>query len=181
MIFHPTSIPDMYRIELEPLVDERGYFARTWCRQEFLQRGLRTRCVQSNVSFNARRGTLRGMHYQVAPYEEAKLIRVLRGAIHDVVLDMRPGSPARGTWHATELSADSCCMLYVPEGCAHGFLTLTDATEIHYQMSEYYHPASARGVRWDDPLLREAWPFAPLVLSERDLGYQIQFAGAERG
>jgi len=171
MIFIPTTIPDAFVIELQPASDERGHFARSWCRREFVARGLNARCVQCNVSYNARRGTLRGLHYQAAPHEEAKLVRVLRGAVHDVILDLRPHSTAFHRWFTTELMADRSRMLFVPEGCAHGFLTLEDDTEVHYQMSEYYHPQSARGVRWNDPVVEGAWPAQPLVISPHDQGY----------
>ncbi len=168
MKFLTTAIYQMFVIELEPQSDERGFFARSWCRQQFVKRGLNGDCVQCNVSFNSRRGTLRGLHYQTHPHQEAKVVRVIRGSVHDVVLDLRPHSPSYRAWAAVELSGDNRRMLYVPEGCAHGFLTLTDASEVLYQMSAPYSPQASKGVRWNDPLLKDAWPFEPEVISDRD-------------
>ena len=171
MHFLPTIIPNLYVIDLEPHQDERGFFARSWCRREFSEQGINGEYVQCNISYNARRGTQRGLHYQVAPREEAKAVRVIRGSVHDVVLDLRPESPAFHRWFAVELSAENRRMLYVPEGCAHGYLTLTDDCELFYQMTAEYDPESARGVRWDDPLLDGAWPFEPQFISDRDRSY----------
>lgn len=171
MIFVPLRLPGAYLIELEPQQDERGFFARTWDRSVFEAHGLNPRIEQCSVSFNRRRGTLRGMHYQVAPHEEAKLIRCGRGAIYDVIIDLRPSSAAFGHWEAVELTADNRRMLYVPEGLAHGFLTLADSTEVFYQISEPYHPESARGVRWNDPAFAVTWPEPVQVISDRDASY----------
>ncbi len=171
MIFVPTHIHGVYGIDPEPLGDERGFFARSWCQREFAEHGLNPRLVQCNVSFNLRKGTLRGIHYQEAPNEEAKLVRCTRGAIYDVVLDLRQDSPTFGQHFGEFLSADDHRMLYVPEGCGHGFLTLEDATEVFYQMSEYYAPHAARGIRWDDPAFGIDWPGEVNVVSERDRTY----------
>ncbi len=155
----------------EPRRDERGFFARTWCREEFAAHGLNPNLVQCSISFNAKRGTLRGMHYQAMPHQEAKLVRCTRGAIYDVVLDLRPGSPTFGQWHAAELTADNRQMVYIPEGVAHGLQTLSDDTEVFYQISEFYHPESSRGVRWNDPAFGITWPISEPILSERDRGH----------
>ena len=161
----------MLEIHLEPKSDERGFFARAWCREEFRAQGLNDTLVQCNVSFNRRKGTLRGLHYQMAPFAETKLVRCTRGAIYDVVVDLRPQSPTFKDWTSTVLSAENRLSLYIPEGCAHGFLTLEDEAEIFYQMSEVYDAASARGVRWDDPAFRIDWPDRVNVISERDRSY----------
>lgn len=171
MIFHETKIPGVFEIHIERKPDERGFFARTWCRNEFESHGLNPRLVQSSISFNARKGTLRGLHYQAAPYEEAKLVRCTQGAIHDVVVDLRWQSRTFKEWISLSLTAENRKMLYVPEGCAHGFLTLEDETEVLYQMSEFYNPESARGVRWDDPSFQVDWPDRVEVISDRDRTY----------
>ena len=171
MIFQDTKLQGIVEIHLEPKSDERGFFARTWCQREFAQSGLNSKLVQCSVSFNSRTGTLRGMHYQAQPHAEAKLVRCTRGAIYDVVLDLRPESHTYKEWIAVVLTADKRNMVYVPEGCAHGFLTLADDTEVFYQMSEFYSPESARGVRWNDPAFRIVWPAAIEVISERDRTY----------
>lgn len=171
MKFHETKIPGVFEIHIEPLDDERGFFARAWSLEEFKTHGLNTRLVQCSISFNERKGTLRGVHYQSAPFEEAKLVRCTRGAIYDVALDLRPSSPAFKNWFATVLTAENHHMVYVPEGCAHGFLTLEAKSEVFYQMSEIYSAESARGVRWDDPAFRIAWPENVEVISERDRSY----------
>jgi dTDP-4-dehydrorhamnose 3,5-epimerase len=168
MIFDQAWIPGMFRIRPERLTDERGFFARTWCTEEFKEAGLDARVVQCSISFNARKGTLRGMHYQSAPNPEAKLVRCTMGAIYDVVLDLRTESPTFRKWIGMILTAESREMVYVPEGCAHGFLTLEDHTEVSYQMSEYYHPEATCGVRWDDPAFGIEWPGDVTVISERD-------------
>ena len=147
MIFHETKLPGVFEIHLEPHPDERGFFARSWCQQEFESHSLNPKVVQCSVSFNARKDTLRGLHYQAAPYSEAKVVRCTRGALYDVVVDLRPQSPTFKAWIAVVLTATNRHMVYVPEGCAHGFLTLEDETEVFYQMSEFYHAESARGVR----------------------------------
>lgn len=171
MIFHPTAIPGARLIEPERLEDERGFFARTWCEREFSAAGLPTRLAQCSLSYNAARGTLRGLHYQAPPHEESKVVRCVRGAIHDVVVDLRSDSPAYLEHLGVELSAENRLALFVPEGCAHGFLTLEEDTEVYYMISEFYEPAAARGVRWNDPALGIEWPEEPRVLSERDAGY----------
>jgi dTDP-4-dehydrorhamnose 3,5-epimerase len=170
MKFTPLALPGAFLIEPQRLEDERGSFARTFCRQEFAVHGLNPHVEQCNVSLSHRRGTLRGMHWQAAPHEEAKLVRVTRGAIHDVLVDLRPSSLQFRQWcHVVLTSAGAA--VYAPEGVAHGFLTLEDDTEVIYQMSAAYHPESARGLRWDDPAFAIEWPFRPLVISERDAGW----------
>lgn len=171
MRFIETEIKGAFIIEPELIEDERGFFARTFCQEEFKAHGLNFRVVQCNISFNKKRGTLRGMHYQIAPYQEAKLVRCTRGAIYDVIIDLRPESPTFKQWIAVELTAENRRMLYVPEGFAHGFQTLEDNTEVFYQMSEFYHPECARGVRWDDPAFGIEWPIITPILSERDRSY----------
>lgn len=171
MIFTETKLEGAFVIEPEKKEDERGFFARTWCREEFLAHGLNPRPAQCSVSYNKKKGTLRGMHYQAAPYEEAKLVRCTRGAVYDVILDLRPCSLTFKRWVAAELTAENHRMVYVPEGFAHGFQTLEDDTEVFYQISEFYHPESARGVRWDDPAFGIKWPIKELVISARDQQY----------
>lgn len=171
MKFLETKLPGVFEICVEPQPDERGFFARTWCQNEFEARGLNSRLVQCSISFNTRKGTLRGIHYQVEPYAEAKLVRCTRGAIYDVVLDLRVESPTFKDWIAVVLSAEARNMVYVPEGCGHGFLTLQDQSEVFYQMSEFYNVEAARGVRWNDPEFRIAWPEKVEVISERDRTY----------
>ena len=172
MIFHETKLARVFEINLELKNDERGFFARSWCQEEVEHQGLNPKVVQCNVSFNARKGTLRGMHYQDAPFQEAKLVRCTKGAIYDVVVDLRPASPTFRDWIAVVLTAEKRNMLYVPEGCAHGFLTLEDETEVFYQMSEFYHAELARGVRWNDPAFQIAWPDKVEVISDRDRTYR---------
>lgn len=171
MIFNRMKIGGVWEIELQPKSDERGFFARSWCFEEFVAHGLNPKLVQCNVSFNDSRGTLRGMHYQVAPYSEAKLIRCTRGSVYDVALDLRSDSSTFKQWAAAILTADNHRMLYVPEGCAHGFLTLEDRCEVFYQISEFYDPKSGRGVRWNDPAFSIAWPENVKVISARDASY----------
>ena len=171
MNFCDTKLPGVFEIRLDPRHDERGFFARSWCQREFEEHGLNPKVVQCNVSFNSRAGTLRGLHYQASPYPEAKLVRCTRGAIYDVVVDIRPGSPTLKQWIGIELTDMDRNMVYVPEGCAHGFVTLRDDSEVLYQMSEFYHPDLARGVRWDDPAFGIEWPVAATQMSERDRDY----------
>jgi dTDP-4-dehydrorhamnose 3,5-epimerase len=171
MLFHETTLPSVYEIHIEPHTDDRGFFARSWCREEFAAHGLNPDLAQCNISFNTRRGTLRGLHLQAPPFEEAKLVRCTQGAIRDVVVDLRPSSPAFRKWIAIDLTAANRRMLYIPEGCAHGFLTLADDTEIFYQMSECFDAASARGVRWNDPAFGIDWAAKVEVISERDRTY----------
>jgi dTDP-4-dehydrorhamnose 3,5-epimerase len=168
MIFHKTAIDGTFEIAPEFICDERGFFARMWCQKEFDAHGLNPRLVQCSVSYNKRKGTLRGMHFQQAPSSEAKLVRCVRGAIYDVVLDLRPSSPTFKHWIAAVLSADKRNMMYIPEGCAHGFLTLEDESEVFYQMSEFYNQQAYGGVRWNDPAFQISWPGAVEVISERD-------------
>jgi dTDP-4-dehydrorhamnose 3,5-epimerase len=158
-------------LEPERAEDARGFFARTWCEREFRAHGLDTRIAQCSVSFNKRKGTLRGLHYQVPPGAEAKLVRCTRGALFDVVVDLRPGSPTFTRHFGVVLSAENHKMVYVPAGCAHGFQTLEDDTEIHYQISEFYAPDLQRGVRWDDPLFAIPWPPDSRTIIERDRTY----------
>ena len=168
MIFTGTNLKGAYVIAPELLSDDRGFFARTFCSREFTQHGLNPTVSQCNVSFNKKKGTLRGMHYQAAPCEEAKLVRCTAGAIYDVIIDLRPNSATFKKWISVELNAENRKMLYIPEGLAHGFLTLTDDTEVFYQMSEFYSPEHARGVRWDDPSFNIQWPLDISVMAEKD-------------
>jgi len=171
MIFDETKLPGAFEIRLEPRSDERGFFARTWCQREFEAHGLKARLVQCSLSFNARKGTLRGMHHQAAPCAETKLVRCTKGAIYDVVLDLRPQSTTFKKWIAVILTAENRNAVYVPEGFAHGFLTLEDETEVLYQMSEFYNAESARGVRWDDPAFQITWPQKVQAISQTDRTY----------
>jgi dTDP-4-dehydrorhamnose 3,5-epimerase len=168
MIFLETKLKGAYVVEPQRLEDERGFFARVWCQREAEAHGIQTHWVQCNISFNTLTGTLRGMHYQVAPHEEAKLIRCTMGAAYDAIIDLRPESPTFRQHVTTVLSALNRRMLYVPQGFAHGFLTLEDNTEVHYQMSELYVAECARGVRWNDPAFGIQWPAEARVISERD-------------
>jgi len=171
MKFEETKLPGVFEIQIEPKADDRGFFARSWCRKEFEAHGLDARTAQCNISFNRRKGTLRGVHYQVPPYSEAKVVRCTHGSIYDVIVDLRPHSPTFKQWTAIVLTAEKRNMAYVPENCAHGFLTLEDETEVFYLMSEFYDAASARGVRFDDPAFGIAWPATVEVISERDRTY----------
>lgn len=172
MIFTDIKIRGAFIVESERREDERGFFARTFCRKEFKAHGLNPDLVQCSISFNKKKGALRGMHYQVAPHEEVKLVRCTMGAIYDVIIDLRPDSPTFKQWVAVDLTADNRRMLYIPEGFAHGFQTLEDNTEVLYQMSEFYHPESARGVRWNDPVFGIKWPSRPTFISNKDDTYQ---------
>lgn len=184
MRFTETKLKGAYIIEIEPKEDERGFFARSFCRKEFKEHGLDFNVVQCNISYNKNKGALRGMHYQISPHEEAKLVSCTRGAIYDVIIDLRKDSPTYSKWFAIELSASliatSACysqftapykMLYVPKGFAHGFQTLEDNTIVFYQMSEFYHQKSARGVKWDDPAFGIQWPLKVSIISECDENY----------
>jgi dTDP-4-dehydrorhamnose 3,5-epimerase len=166
--FHETELAGAYRIELSPLKDDRGFFARTFCGREFEERGLRSTFVQCNLSFNRRKGTLRGLHFQLAPHAEAKLVRCTRGAVFDAIVDLRRESATFGRWTALELSQQNRSMLYVPEGFAHGYLTLDDDSEVFYQVSEPYRSDAEAGLHFDDPDVAIAWPFAPVILSSKD-------------
>lgn len=172
MKFSPTSVPGAIVIDLDRLPDERGFFARSYCEQEFIAHGLTPRIAQCNVSFNRSRGTLRGMHVQAAPHEEAKVVRCTQGAVWDVVVDLRRTSPTFKRWYGIELSADNRRALYVPEGVAHGFQTLADDTEVLYMMSQFYRREAAYGVRWDDPAFGIEWPIPDPYLSERDRNFE---------
>ena len=173
MRFVETPLPGAWAIELEEIEDDRGWFARTFDAEEFRSRGLNPDVVQCNASFNHRRGTLRGMHYQAEPHGESKLVRCVRGAIFDVAVDLRPDSPTGRAWHGVELSAENRLAFYIPAGLAHGFQTLTDNSEVLYQMGDPYVPEAARGVRWDDPAFGIEWPEpdGERIISERDAGY----------
>jgi dTDP-4-dehydrorhamnose 3,5-epimerase len=168
MRFTETHISGAWVIDPSPHADERGRFMRAWCAREFAERGLDFLPVQANMGFSVREGTVRGMHFQVAPALEAKLVRCTRGAIFDVVLDLRPESPSYGEWRGVELSAENGRMLYVPEHCAHGYQTLEECTEIYYMASAFYTPSAVRGVRFDDPAFGIQWPFGATVVSEQD-------------
>ena len=173
MRFTSTEISDVYAVEIDPIEDPRGSFARSFCAREFEDLGLDPCVAQCNVSFNLRRGTLRGMHYQIAPHEEAKLVRVTRGSVYDVVVDLRPESPTFRRWVSAELRSDLGNALYAPKGVAHGFQTLEDDTEVFYQMSYPYHPDAGRGVRYDDPTFGIDWPIGEIIISGRDRAFEL--------
>lgn len=168
MIFIETELAGAYIIDLERREDDRGFFARTWCQQEFEAHGLVARIVQANTSYNKLKGTLRGMHYQRAPYAETKLVRAARGAIYDVIVDLRPASPTYRRWIGVELTADNRRALFVPEGFAHGFQTLEDNTDVSYQVSAFYTPGAEGGARHNDPAFDIVWPLPVSVISEKD-------------
>jgi len=185
MLFKETKLKGAYIIELEPVEDERGFFARSFCQNEFERAGLNFHIVQCNISYNKKRGTLRGMHYQTAPHQEAKIVSCTKGSVFDVIIDLRPDSPTYCQWFAIELTAHSSLetahrspltanykMLYIPEGFAHGFQTLEDETAVFYQMSEFYQPESARGVRFNDQAFNIKWPVLEIIISERDRSFQ---------
>lgn len=176
MFFHRTELTDAVLIELDRREDRRGFFARTWDQQLFKEHGLVDRVVQANLSYNHTRGTLRGMHYQKAPYAETKLVRCVRGAIFDVIIDIRPDSPTYKHWIGVELTAENRRALYVPEGFAHGFQTLTDDCEIMYQVSQVYTPGAEGGIRYNDPSFGIQWPLPVSVISEKDAAWP-DFAG----
>lgn len=167
-----TPLAGVWELELAPRPDQRGFFARTWDAAAFQALGLTSTVAEASLSYNRLRGTLRGLHLQRAPHQEAKVVECTRGAIFDVALDLRPGSPTFTAWHAVELSAANRKGLYVPEGCAHGFLTLADDTEVRYLISVPYAPEAVAGVRWDDPAFGIRWPFEPAVLADRDASYE---------
>jgi len=172
MKFHETPIPGSFLIEMEPSSDERGFFGRLFAAEEFEKRGLNGKILHINNSKSVHAKTLRGLHYQIPPFEETKLVRCLQGSIWDVVLDLREGSETLGKWFGETLTSENRKMLYVPEGCAHGFITLEANSEIIYFVSEVYSQAHERGVRYDDPAFNIAWPFAPEVISDRDKRHQ---------
>ena len=171
MIFNETRLKGAFTIDIEHLRDERGFFARTFCRHEFVKYGLNSGVAQCNISYNRKKGTLRGMHYQIAPHTEAKLVSCTAGSVYDVIIDLRANSETYCQWLALELSAGHRRMLYIPEGFAHGFQTLEDDTEIFYQMFQFYAHEAGRGVRWDDPAFAIRWPEAARTISERDRSY----------
>lgn len=168
MIFRETRLPGAYLIEPERITDHRGFFARIWCQDELRQRGLTSRLAQSNLGFSHRKGTLRGLHFQKPPNAEVKIVRCTKGSVFDVIIDLRPESPTYKHWLGAELSDENHVMLYVPEGCAQGYITLADNTEIYYHTSEFYHPESATGVRFDDPEFGIVWPIEVSVISQQD-------------
>jgi dTDP-4-dehydrorhamnose 3,5-epimerase len=168
MKFSETKLKGAFVVEIEKLTDDRGFFARSWCEKEFEAQGLTARVVQANVSYNLKKGTLRGMHYQIAPYQECKLIRCTRGAIYDVIIDLRADSLTYKQWTGVELTADNYTLFFVPEDFAHGFITLVDNTEITYQVSQFYTPGSEKGIRFDDPAFNIHWPLEVSVISDKD-------------
>ena len=168
MIFHESKIPGAWIIDIAPIRDARGFFAMTWLPDELRDRGMNPALAQCNLAFNHKRGTLRGMHFQLAPHAQAKIIRATRGALLDVIVDLRPDSPTFRRYDAVELTADNHRMLYMPEGIAHGYITLTDDVEAYYHASSPWVPAAESGVRWDDPAFGIDWPFEPSIVSDRD-------------
>lgn len=171
MTFLETKLKGAFIITPDRIEDERGFFARTFCRREFKERGLNPNLAQCNISFNQQKGALRGMHYQTAPHAEAKLIRCTAGAVFDVIIDLRPDSPTFKQWLSVELTAENRGQIYVPEGFAHGYQTLADNAEVFYQHSAFYHPEHQRGLRFDDPAFKINWPLAVSVISNRDRGH----------
>ena len=171
MIFTETRLKGAFIIDIEPIEDDRGFFARSWCRNEFEKHGLNPDLVQCNISFNKKKGTLRGMHYQTAPHEESKLVRCTRGSLFDVIIDLRENSGTYKKWFGIELSAENRRMIYIPDGFAHGFQTLEDNTEVFYQMTEFYYPECTGGVRWNDPLFAIKWPLPIKIISRKDSNY----------
>lgn len=168
MKFIETKLKGAFIVEIEKLTDDRGFFARSWCRKEFETQDLTSRIVQTNVSFSRKKGTLRGMHYQIAPHQESKLIRCTRGAIYDVIIDLRPESPTYKQWTGLELTADNYTLFFIPEDFAHGFITLVDNTEVTYQVSQFYTPGSEKGIRFNDPAFNIQWPLDVSVISDKD-------------
>ena len=171
MKFFETELKCSYIIELEKLEDERGFFSRSWDRNEFKEQGLNHNLVQCNISFSKKRGTLRGMHFQKKPFEETKLVRCTRGKIFDVIIDLRAESNTYKKWIGVELKSDDFKMLYIPEGFAHGFQTLEDDTEVFYQMSNWFSPEHVRGIRWNDKEFDIKWPIDNPIISKKDLSY----------
>ena len=172
MIFTKTKLKGAFLIDLELMKDERGFFARSFCENEFKGHGFKSRVVQCSLSFNSEKGTFRGMHYQISPFAEAKLVSCTRGAVYDVIIDLRPDSSTYCQWFAAELTVENYRMLYIPEGFAHGFQTLAENSMVFYQMYEFYHPEAARGVRWDDPTFAIKWPLTVRNITEKDRTYQ---------
>ncbi len=172
MLFKETKLKGAYVVELDRIEDKRGFLARSFCQKEFKKNGLNFNIVQSSVSYNKKRGTIRGMHFQTSPYEEAKLVMCVKGELYDVIIDLRKNSPTYGKWFSIKLTETNYKSLYIPEGFAHGFQTLEDNTVILYQMSEFYYPESSRGIRWNDPAFRIKWPMDKFILSHKDKGYK---------
>lgn len=169
MIFKETPLKGAFIIELEKMGDDRGFFSRTWCQKEFQTQGLNTKIVQCNLTYSANTGTLRGLHYQNAPHEEAKTVSCIRGKIYDVIVDLRPDSQSYLQWMGFELSSNNRKMIYIPENFAHGYLTLADYTEVFYQVSQFYDPGSEGGIRWNDPSINIKWPeVSNIIVSEKD-------------
>jgi dTDP-4-dehydrorhamnose 3,5-epimerase len=180
LIFAETKLKGAFIIDVKRLEDERGLFGRVWCKKEFEEHGLNPNVLQANVSYNKRRGTLRGMHYQVAPYSETKTIRCTSGSLYDVIIDIRPHSPTFKQWIGVELSAENYKMIYVPEGFAHGFITLEDHTSVHYMMTGYYTPGADAGINFNDPTFNIQWPLKPTIISDKDKSLpflQLHFKG----
>ena len=173
MIFTELPLQGAYTVEMQRLADERGFFARSYCAEEFAAHGLGPELRQCSVSYNARRGTLRGLHYQSAPHEEHKLVRCTFGAVFDVIVDIRASSPTYRRWHGAELTADNRRSLFIPPGFAHGFVSLTDHAEVYYMISVAHAPQSARGLRWNDPAFAIEWPLPPVVICARDAAYPL--------
>ena len=173
MKFTKTDIEDVYLVDLDLLEDERGFFARSWCKNEFREQGLNIDIVQCNISYNNTKGTIRGMHLQTKPFKESKLVRCTQGSMFDVLIDLRENSDTFRKWISVILNSGNRKMVYIPEGVAHGFQTLEDDTEVFYQMSEFYHPECAMGFRWDDPAFEISWPLEPMLISEKDMSYNL--------
>jgi len=174
LIFTETELQGAYIIDIEPRQDERGYFARVWCSREFEAQGLNTHLVQCNIAYNHKKGILRGMHYQQQPHAEVKLVRCTQGSVYDAIVDLRKDSPTYLKWTGVELTEDNHRMLYVPEGFAHGYITLQDNSELFYQVSEFYTPGAEGGLRWDDPRVGIQWPeMGELLISEKDRGWPL--------
>jgi len=173
MIFTETKLKGAYQIDVKRIEDERGFFGRSFCENEFAQYGLNTNTVQTNVSYSAKKGTLRGMHMQVEPFGETKLVRCTQGSIYDVIVDMRPQSPTFKQWIGIELSGENYRMLYVPEGFAHGFITLSDETHVSYQVTQFYTPSAEQCYRWDDPAFNIQWPMEPSLISSKDTAHPL--------
>jgi dTDP-4-dehydrorhamnose 3,5-epimerase len=180
MIFTESPLPGAFLVDLSPLADERGLFARTYCAEEFAQQGLSAKMRQCSVSYNGRKGTLRGLHYQDPPHQEHKLVRCTAGAIFDVIVDIRPKSPRYCHWFGTQLTAQNRRSLFIPPGFAHGFVTLHDATEVYYMISADHAPEHSRGYRWNDPAFAIGWPVAPSVISGRDANFPLLDTSARR-
>lgn len=173
MLFEPLAIEGAFRIEVEPIADDRGFFARTFCAETFAERGLEPNFVQRSISYNARRGTLRGLHFQDQPYSETKIVRCTRGSAFDVLVDLRPQSASYRRWQAVELTAENRWMVYIPAGCAHGFQTLADGTELFYEITPAYEPSASRGIAWNDPEFAINWPLKQAILSPTDRSWPL--------